>query len=401
MAKRRSIGHVKKIGEGKYLLRLSLGFDDFGKRIQPSKVVECQNDREADKLLIEFYNEREHLKRQHNSFVPQTVGELYNEWYKHHVQKNLSETTADWYRGLWERHLSVAKNMRLDVVAPSHVRTVIDTADGNRTRHAIYKMFSAMFNKAVKWGYMETNPCVRLDAPQYSAPEKKFLQENEIRIACDNIGQEDLKYQAIFYFALLCSMRRQIIVPLKWSDIDFARNEFTIRRAAKLVSGKGTVVGEPKTKKSKQTLFLPEILKHTLLKLRNQQSRMRKLYGDKWIDEDWVFTQNDGSLMHLQTPSHWWREFSDKHGITNITDISFHGLRHTAATHMIKNNVPISTVSGVLGHANISTTLNTYTHVIEDTKKGAINIMADIVAGADNGNENSNHLCNCTHYCTN
>ncbi len=388
MAKRRSIGHVKKMGDGKYLLRLSLGFDDFGKRIQPSKVVECQNDREADKLLIEFYNEREHLKRQHNSFIPQTVGALYNEWYKHHVQKNLSETTADWYRGLWERHLSVAKNMRLDVAAPSHIRTIIDTADGDRTRHAIYKMFSTMFNKAVKWGYMETNPCVRLDAPQYSAPEKKFLQENEIRIACDNIGQEELKYQAIFYFALLCSMRRQSIVGLKWFDIDFARNEFTIRRAAKLVRGKGTIVGEPKTEKSKQTLFLPEILKHTLLKLRNQQSRMRRLYGDKWVDEDWVFTQDDGSIMHLQTPSHWWREFSDRHGITNITDISFHGLRHTAATHMIKNNVPISTVSGVLGHANITTTLNTYTHVIEDTKKGAINIMADIVAGADDKKEN-------------
>ena len=45
---------------------------------------------------------------------------------------------------------------------------------------------------------------------------------------------------------------------------------------------------------------------------------------------------------------------------------------------MIKNNVPVSTVSGILGHAQISTTVNTYTHVIEDTKKAAINIMSNV-----------------------
>ena len=87
MAKKRSIGHVKKLGDGKYLLRLSLGYDDFGKRIQPSKVVECNSDREADRLLLEFYNEREKLKIQHTSFVPKTLGELYNEWLQHHVKK--------------------------------------------------------------------------------------------------------------------------------------------------------------------------------------------------------------------------------------------------------------------------------------------------------------------------
>lgn len=127
-------------------------------------------------------------------------------------------------------------------------------------------------------------------------------------------------------------------------------------------------------------MFLPDILKRILLKLRNEQNILREMYGDKWVDEDWIFTQNNGKIMNLQTPSHWWREFSEKHGINHVT---FHGLRHTSATHMIRNNVPISTVSGVLGHANITTTLNTYTHVIEDTKKEAINIMADIVNDTD------------------
>ena len=79
--------------------------------------------------------------------------------------------------------------------------------------------------------------------------------------------------------------------------------------------------------------------------------------------------------MSLQTPSHWWKEFADKIG---VTDVTFHGLRHTAASYMIKNNVPITTVSGVLGHANTTTTLNIYSHMIEDTKKGAIDVLTDV-----------------------
>lgn len=376
--KKRSIGHIRKLSDNKYLIRLSLGYDDFGKRIQPSKVVECSSDREAEKLMLEFYNDREHLKQQHNSFIPQTLGQLYNDWYKLHVLKNLSPKTASWYKNLWEVHISYASELRLEVAAPAHILKIIDAADGARTKHAIYKMLNVMFNKAVKWDYINSNPCSKIDTPKYSAPEKKVLTEKEILLACEKVTQEEIKYQAIFYFALLCSMRRQEILGLKWSDIDYKHNEFIIKRAAIKIEGEGTVAGKTKTEKSKRSLFLPDILKDILLKLKKEQNEIKAIYGDLWIDENWIFTQQDGHLMNLDTPTQWWKKFADKCNIENIT---FHGLRHTAATHMIRNNVPISTVSGVLGHANISTTLNTYTHVIEDTKKIAINIMADIVNG--------------------
>ena len=381
MQKKRSIGHVTKRGEGKYLLRLSLGFDDFGKRIQPSKVVECNNDREAERLLLEFYNEREELLMQHVSFVPETLGELYGEWMQHHVKKSLRRKTAEWYSKLWDVHIKSASALKLDIVAPAHLHRIIDPVKSARTRNAVYKMLKAMFSKGVKWGYMKNNPCDRIDTPKYTAPEKKALTEDEIKAATTAINSEPLKYQAMFYFAILCSLRRQEIVGLKWSAIDFNENYFSIRRAASHVDGIGTFTDETKTKKSERSLFLPDILKNILIRLHNEQLREKHIWGDKWADEDWIFTQQNGSIMCLQTPSHWWREFAQRNGIEGVT---FHGLRHTAATYMIKNNVPISTVSGVLGHANISTTLNTYTHVIEDTKKTAINIMADFVTGTDN-----------------
>ncbi|MBQ2967438.1 MAG: site-specific integrase [Clostridia bacterium] len=375
-SKKRSIGHVKKLADNKYLLRLSLGFDDFGKRIQPSKVVVCSSDREAEKMLLEFYNERESLLINHNATTPKTLGQLFEYWKTNHIQKNLRGKTAEWYGSMWENHVKYAEKVKLDVLTPAHIIKIIDAVDGCRMQNAVFKMLKAMINKGVKWGFVSTNPCLRVDTPQYKAVEKNTLTEAEILRLSKAVDVEETKYKAIFYFAILCGMRRQEIVALKWSDVDFANNCFKICRAASHLTGKGTIAGETKTEKSVRILFLPDMLKKILLELNVEQSRIKFMYGNKWVNEDWIFTQNNGKIMHIQTPTHWWKEFANANGVENVT---FHGLRHTAASFMIKNNVPISTVSSVLGHANITTTLNTYTHVIEDTKQMAINTMAGIV----------------------
>lgn len=379
MAKtKRSIGHIKKLDDNKYLLRLSLGFDDFGKRLQPSKVVECKSDREAERFLLEFYNQKEQLLRESTSYVPKTLEQLYNYWMEHYVQKELKRTTAEWYISMWDRILSSAGSIRLEIISAAHIHALIESADGTRNKNALFKMLKAMLNKGVRWGFIDTNPCQKMDTPKYKAPEKKALSTEELQLLTNEIKAEPLKYQAIFYFAVVCSLRRQAIVGLKWADIDFTSSSFKVNRAAVQLSGIGTVPDTPKTEKSKVTLHLPDVLKDILLKLQREQLIERMKWGSKWVDEDWIFTQDGGKMMCLATPSHWWKKFAPKYG---INDITFHGLRHTAATHMIKNNIPISTVSGILGHANITTTLNTYTHVIEDTKKTAIDIMADVVTG--------------------
>lgn len=379
MAKnKRSIGHIKKLEDNKYLLRLSLGYDDFGKRIQPSKVVECKSDRDAERELLEFYNQREKLLTQSRSYVPVTLEDLFQYWHTHYVQKELKRTTAQWYKELWNRSLKAFGQLKLEILSAAHIHSITESIDGTRSRNASFKLLKAMLNKAVKWGFITNNPCTNIDTPKYKAPEKKALTTEQIQLITTSIRTEPLKYQAIFYFAIICSLRRQAIVALKWSDIDFENKTFKVNRAAIQLTGIGSVTDSPKTEKSKVSLHLPDVLLNILKAHKKEQLIERIKWGDKWHDEDFIFTQQDGKMMCLATPSHWWREFAKPLG---ITDITFHGLRHTAATHMIKNNIPISTVSGILGHANITTTLNTYTHVIEDTKKSAIDQMADIITG--------------------
>ncbi len=372
---KRSVGHIKKLDADKYLLRLSCGFDEFGKRLQPSKVVRCNSDTEAEKALIEFYMQRDKEARKIKSSVPQTLEQLYDEWMTNHIARNCAEKTYSFYEDIWNRHIANKGRVKLIAITPNSLYSILDPIEGERTRNAAYKMLNAMFNKAIKWGYIDTNPCARIDTPQYRAPEKQPLSKEQIKIVMLNIGEEELKYQALFYFAVLCGLRRQEILGFKWEDIDFEQDCFYVRRAATEKKGVGTVTKGTKTKRSERMLFLPVLLKEILLKYKCEQNRQKHIMGDKWHDENWVFTQYDGKLMHLQTPSHWWSEFSKKNGIEGVT---FHGLRHTAASYMIKNNVPITTVSGVLGHANTSTTVNIYSHMLEDTKKDAIDVMSDI-----------------------
>lgn len=375
---KRAVGHIQKLDGDKYLLRLSCGFDEFGKRIQPSKVIHATSDTEAEKALMDFYAQRDKIAYAQKMSAPKTIAALYDEWMKYHVKRNCADSTQTFYADLWRGYISGKGRAKLDALTPKTIYAIIDPIDKPRTKNAVFKLLKGMFAKAVKWGYMEHNPCDRIETPKYKADEKKPLSARDISLVTQNIGKEELKYQALFYFAALCGLRRQEIVGLKWDAIDFEQNRFFIRRAATEKRGSGTTTKAPKTEKSARVLYLPEQLKEILQKHKAAQERQKHIMGDKWQGGDWVFTQANGKIMSIQTPSHWWKEFAERLGITGIT---FHGLRHTAASYMIKNHVPITTVSGVLGHSNTSTTLNIYSHMIEDTKQDAINILADVFSG--------------------
>lgn len=370
MAKR-SIGHVKKLAEGKYLLRLSAGFDDYGKRVQPSKTVYCKNDREAEAALMEFYKERDKIISDRTQEGPDTLAQMYKEWVDNHVSKKAIQTQS-FYESLWKNYVKDKGKIKLKSILPKHIFEIIDNVDGDRSKQAVFKMLKAMLNKGVKWGYISENPCNRIDAPQYQSEEKRGLTKDEIDLVMAELPNHELKYQAAVMLAMMCGLRLQEVVGLKWSNINFDNDMLNIKQAAISEKGKGTVEGKTKTKKSVRALRLPSAAKVLLKRMQKAQAERRLKLGDKWIDEGWIFTQWNGKLLNLSTVSKWWHDFAKELKIEGVT---FHGLRHTAATYLITSGVDIITAAGILGHAKPSTTMNIYGHLIEDTK---INAMADL-----------------------
>lgn len=369
-------GYVKNLGNGKYFLRLSLGFDDFGKRIQPSRTIEAKSDRDAEKKLMEFYNDRVKTLTEKRSSNPETLDELYKDWLKNHVEANLRDDTKSYYTGLWENYLKEYGKAKIKTFSPKMVNSVLSKLEkGSRTRKGVYGMLKAMFNKAKKWGYITTNPCDNVDTPKYRAKEKKPYTDEELLYILNIIASEKLCYQAIFYFAVICGMRRGEIIGLKWTDINFDRTCFDIQRSVTNKKGIGTVPGETKNFTSMRQLELPQVLIQILKGIRAEQTAQKLRIGDKWVDEGWVFTRWNGMIMGESCPDRWLARMKKQYPEWPKKDL--HTLRHTAITNMIIDGIPISEVSKAAGHAQQYTTLNTYSHIIQSTKKRAINSQED------------------------
>ena len=361
------IGNIKPAGVGKFRLRLSFTVD--GVRRQPSKVVSCRSEREAEKLLIEFYNEESKKAKQGISSAAPSLGFLWDEFYKNHVVF-LEENTKAFYNGLWKNHLERFEKTKVKNITPSVATSLYKDIPEGRTKQAVFKFLKAMFSKAFSWGLIEYNIFDRLEAPKYKAEKKEILSPEDIQNISFCINKEQLKYQCIYYFALLLGLRRQEIGALKWTDIDFKNNRVFVSRAAVDVLGDGTQIKDTKTHTSTRVLDLPNTLLVLLRQLYTEQlSHIRKV-GDKWHGSGWVFTTWDGDIMNLSTVSKWWKKFLKKNDIDS--SVTFHGLRHTSASYMIRGGAPVSTVSAVLGHSNITTTLNIYSHEVADTRAKAL-----------------------------
>ena len=111
--------------------------------------------------------------------------------------------------------------------------------------------------------------------------------------------------------------------------------------------------------------------------MQKEQIIQRLKIGARWIGDDWVFTQWNGKLFNLTTISAWWHDFALGLG---IEDVTYHGLRHTAASYLIKSGVDIVTVAGILGHAKPSTSMNFYGHLIENAKNTAMETLENAIS---------------------
>lgn len=123
---------------------------------------------------------------------------------------------------------------------------------------------------------------------------------------------------------------------------------------------------------------MPETLIQLLKAHRKKQLEMKMFLGPEYKDNDLVCCKPNGEPYNPATFSHMFKDFIRKN---NLPDIRFHDLRHTFATPLIGNNVPIKVTSSLLGHSSISTTLDLYSHVMTEMKKEAANKIQEILFG--------------------
>ena len=180
---------------------------------------------------------------------------------------------------------------------------------------------------------------------------------------------------------LSLGVRRGELCGLKWSDINFFASTININRNLLYLPEKGIFEDTPKTPKSKREISVTSNELQMLNSHRAYQFKRQLELGDAWIETDYIFTSWNGSALHPDTISSWFKKLIKKY---DLPDISIHSLRNTNATMLLMNGLPVKAVSSRLGHSNAVTTSNIYSHALKSVDEEAATVIDNILS---NGNK--------------
>ena len=367
-------GLVRKRADGRWEGRIVIGHKEDGTPIFKSVFARTQKEL-MPKLhsAIDCYRGAD-LSEEGNM----TVAEWIDRWLTSYAEPILRESTVRGYRSDARHHIipALGKKM-LRSVTKRDVQKFYN-ALGRKTYHAadgterhlsevtvrgIHMLFHEIMEAAVNARLIVQNPTEGAVIPKLDRAPKKILNEEQLEKFMEAIRAEPLWYD-FFYTEITTGLRRGEICGLKWSDLDEAAGTLRVCRSVHAAPGGSIVVGETKTEKGTRTILLPASTLHVLKERR------------KTAMSEWIFP----SILEPEKPVAPGSAYQRLKLIlkeAGLPDIRFHDLRHTFATHAMRSGVDAKTLSGILGHANASFTLDTYTHVTTEMHRNAAAIVGD------------------------
>ena len=249
------------------------------------------------------------------------------------------------------------------------------------TLRRYYGLVSAILGAAVQMQAIQDNPARRVTPPKEIKKEAPYLDDKEALKVLETLSTAPLKWRTAVMLLLYSGMRRGELCGLVWGDLDFDNKLVHITKANQYLSGKGIFEKETKNETSNRVIKLPDEMFSMLREYKVWQTEERLKMGDKWQDSGKIFTQENGLAMHPSSVTGWVRDFREANGLPKFTP---HSLRHTSATLLIMQGVPVKAVSARLGHASQNTTNAVYSHSIQ-----TVDAMASDVLGKALTVENS------------
>lgn len=364
----RRSGSIKKKRDGVFLVSIFIGRDANGKRRYVAKQINGTK-KDAQTYLNNALREVDS-----GTFVEPTlltVNGYLDRWLEAAARPRVSRRTADGYAALLKRYVREPLGQkRLDKLQPLDVQKVYGEMQARGLSARIVRhTHSALHNalkQAVKWGILSRNPSDLVELPKVPHKERRVLSPTE---AADFLESAAVMPNGlIFEFALLSGMRPEEYLALQWSDVDMTRGTAQVRRA--LVRHKRSwSFEEPKTARSRRTVYLPASLLPKLAAHKRKQAEQRLKLGAAWGNFDLIFCSDMGTPLTI--PNLTYRFFRPLLEKAKLPRIRLYDLRHTCATLLLAANEHPKVVSERLGHASITLTLDTYSHVLPSLQQAA------------------------------
>ncbi len=233
-------------------------------------------------------------------------------------------------------------------------------------------LVSTILSAAVRWNLIRSNPAERVDLGKMAKYKPCYYDDEQIAQMLSKLDVEPLRFRAMIYLTIDTGMRTGELTGLMWADLDLDKAIVTVNKQRQYVSGSGTIIRGPKTESGNRPITLSGTVAALLRQYKTAQMEDLLSLGITWNEDLNVFLHEDGKAVHPQLPYKQFTEFLKRHDLPAIT---FHALRHTNASLLISAGVDVVTLSGRLGHADRTVTLNTYSHIIKNKEEQAANRM--------------------------
>jgi integrase len=307
----------------------------------------------------------------------QTVANYLNYWLEEVHKVTLKVSTYALYRRHLDNHiLPSLGHIQLRKLTADQVQAFCSQMSKNGlksgTVRLVHTILDAALQDAVRWKRLTINVCETVKLPRHTQREVQPLdQEQAKRLLHAARGS---RLDCIIIVALTTGMRLGEILALRWNDIDLEVRVLQVRHTVDYIKGHGWVETEPKTEHGKRSLMLPQVTVDALKAHRTYQLEVRLKAGTRWKEQGLVFPNRDGGYFRRPRLYAIFKKLLQE---AHLPDMHFHDLRHSAATILLSMGVPAKVVQEILGHGNISTTMNIYGHVFPSMHRDAMDEMDD------------------------
>lgn len=271
-----------------------------------------------------------------------------DEWLRD-IEEKVTFNTMKGYNAAYKKIVTFWEDTPMEEITPQQVTSWINSYDlAQKTIRNILLVFREIYDYAYVNYNVQNNPTVHIRSPKGKGKkEREYPSDEDIRIVNENT---DKPFGLMAYMALYTGMRRGELCALTWSDIDFKNKVIKVSKSTYWTNDHVPHLKEPKTASGVREVPMMDSLADILRPLKTRP-------------EDLVF----GELHSYQIDKGF-----DRYRRETGLGVTLHGLRHGFASILYKNNVDIKTAAYVLGHAQSSTTLEIYTHLMEQDKLKAV-----------------------------
>ena len=369
----------------KYGCRGYIGTDELtGKQVNVNKRgFETKKDAELY-LLREKLNFEEGIRKKKSKTY--TLKEVYEQWLEVY-QDTVRESTLNKTKQYFDLHI-IPKfgDMIITKIKPNYIQSVVNKWHKEFKQYKkLYNNFKRVMSYAMIQRIIKENPCDLVTLPTkkldygHEKKTKDFYTKDELQhflgVVKDN---EPFNWYTMFRLFAFSGIRRGELLALTWNDINFKDKTLSVNKALTLGEDNKLIIQPPKNETSNRTIGIDETTMQSLKQWKIKQAELLLGFGYNAIDPKQLIFSNseNNSYLNLGSPRNALERICDKF---NIEMINIHGFRHTHCSLLFEAGVPMKDVKERLGHSDIQTTMNIYTHVTQESRNKSAELFATYV----------------------